>query len=178
MPRKKKQPNNSISVNNGKKLPIWLNDLNSLLSWKQSGLTENDAELFAQSMLDWSVTDEAWDFLGFYNLIGVHSSTYDDWREKYPKLQEVYTFVKQRLAERRQRKATFKEHNANPGVVMFTMRKYHRDWQDCYEEDQAHKKDQATNVLEKYFEKYELQLPELNEQDKDSVSSRDSKGSD
>jgi len=97
--------------------------------------------MYAQAILEWSERDDAWDLLSFYNEAGLLKRTFEKWRTKYEILEDAVDLVKQRIGERRQRKATFKEYEVNLQMVTPTLRFYHPDWQKELDDDKKFKTD-------------------------------------
>lgn len=145
-----------------------ISDVQLIMSRVKNGINSDQATELAQSYIEWAKQDEAWDIIQFCSAISIPRSTWYYWCNQHPELKQASEMVKDLIAERRQRKMTFKEYNVDSKVVMNTMRLYHHDWKETYDEDQAHKKEQsaATELLE-FFKGKSVELPDMNEQSED-----------
>lgn len=143
--------------------------------WCKTKIGEVNIESICQLLYKWSLSEKSLDFLQFYKETGIARGTFQDWKDKYPTLKDTYEHVKDIIAERRQRFAIFKKYGTEPTTLFKTMRLYHHEWKQVYEEDQAHKKDQdAIAELMNFFKNKEVVLPELDDsQRKNTPSSSD-----
>jgi len=123
-------------------------DYRSVLSWRERGLTPESKDAFMQEYNEWSEQPSSLDFLDFLHDHGVPYSTFCDWFNKYADLKELHQHVKAKIGARRQKMAFFpKTHEADSAAIQKTLRLYHPDWRDTYDEDAKNKeKDQAGNV--------------------------------
>ncbi len=81
--------------------------------------------------------EDSWDFQQFYTMTGITADVFRSLRKHHTMLEIGYQFSKDVLGERRQRKATFKSYDTNPGVITSTLHNYHPDWKDRYKDELA-----------------------------------------
>lgn len=130
---KEKTPHNSTTKKQASKkynpelLGNWLNDISLLMQRINRKFTEELAIEWANLILQWSEREDAWDFAQFCEIIGIPRPTFEDRIRKFECTKVAMAIAKQRLGERRQRKATFGK--ADPGMVRHTLHMYHQDWE-------------------------------------------------
>ena len=138
-------------------------DYRSVLSWRQRGLTTQAKEGLMQEYHEWSEQPNSIDFLDFLHDHGIPYNTFCDWFNKHADLKELHATVKTKIGARRQRIAFFpKTHEADSQALQKTLRLYHPDWRESYDEDAKNKeKEAAGNVTVVLDRVEETDVPEL-----------------
>lgn len=143
------------------------NDIKQRLAWRTYNPSEKFVDALAQDLYDWAQLEESLDFLDFYHKVGIPRSTCQDWVKRYHNLKAVHEEVKEIIGARRQRLAIFKKYETNPNVLMMTLRKYHPDWQEAFEEEAALKREQGENALLELLKNTSIAVPELKRESND-----------
>ena len=192
--KSQKAKNNSTPVKYTTKSLNWLHDPMLVMQRVTADFTEENAKEVAACILEWSARDDAWNLHQFCDLMLMPRETFESRAERWPVLNCAYGIARGRLAERRERKATFKEYEADSSMIKPTLRYYDYDWQRKYQEDIAledrrreeqreHDREQLEKRLKqaedtsatllKYFETHNIELPELDVKEVTDLSTRD-----
>lgn len=138
-------------------------DYRTVLSWRERGLNPQSKEAFMQEYHEWAEQPSSIDFLDFLHNHGVPHRTFLDWTNRYDDLKDLHQDVKTKIGARRQKIAFFpKSHEADSAAIQKTLRNYHPDWREVYDEDAKNKEKEATgNVTVVLDTVEETEVPEI-----------------
>ena len=111
-------------------------DFRTLLSWRERGLTPKLKKAIMQEYLEWVEIPTSLDYLDFLHEVGIPLKTFQGYCRRDEDIKAVHEYVKTLLGSRFQKIARFpKKYDANPDAFMKTLRFYHKDWRDTWNEE-------------------------------------------
>lgn len=196
MAKSKKSHNSNIVKSNAEKVISFKEKkeeiTGSLEFWHTAEVREELINWLYQRLKEWLKKDNYIVFEEFLDSIEMTNPHFYKYTSQSPKLKELHKYALQKIGIRRERMATLKENDWNPGIYALTMRHYSYPLQQIWlqdnavtdrrrSEDRKHQKElaelrmQENNAaadLLKYFMNKDIQLPELKD-DKANTSSSD-----
>ena len=162
-PKKAKAANtsrkiDSLTISRAERL-----DVRSLLSWRERGLSKDDKRLICQEYLEWAQNPTNIEWLEFFHEVGIPISTWQDWFRNDPEIRAVHDHVKTIMGARHNKMARFpKQYDANPEAFMKTIRLFHPDYKEVYDEDMKHREKEAAGNVTVVLEGIEkTDVPEI-----------------
>lgn len=126
-----------------------------MFSFRKCPVSEAFLDHLATELVDWAKNDDkAIKVTQFLGLKGIHSKTFDRWRDRHPKMQDAYEYALMVIGDRRESGAIYKKFDAS--IVSFTMPHYDKDWVKQHEwraklkETEQQSNETRIVVLEKY----------------------------
>jgi len=138
-------------------------DYRTVLSWRERGLDPQAKDALMQEYYDWSEQPTSIDFLDFLHDHGVPYRTFLDWTHRDPDLKDLHHHVRTKIGARRQKIAFFpKAHEADSQAIQKTLRNYHPDWRETYDEDAKNKEKENAGAVTVVLDKIEsTDVPEM-----------------
>jgi len=108
-----------------------------MYSWRERDPGKAFIGRMIESLEGWSQQEESIDMGEFYRYFGMLKDTCDGLRKKYPELEAACKHAVATLGLRRQRLAFFRKYNTNPQQIERTLRFYHHEWKQIYEDERS-----------------------------------------
>jgi hypothetical protein len=138
--------------------PIVFEEYVDMLTMRKKPVSDAYLEKFAIDMLNWAKTSNALVFGNYFHDCGVSYATFRRWKERSPKLAEVYEHVCEIIGARREEGGLKRKYDSS--MVMKSMPIYSYDWKKLeIERDERRKPKEnvgtgnITVVLEDYSKK-------------------------
>ena len=112
-------------------------DFRSMYSWRERDLGEHYINNLIDDLSDWCKKEDSFEMGDFFDEQGILDGTFHKQKEKFPELKAAYIYARSVIGRRRQRMSFLKKYNANYQAILPTLRIYHQDWRDIYDEDVA-----------------------------------------
>lgn len=119
---KPRDPQSSVSP--------WMEDYLDLGIMRLKPVNEATIERIAQSLLEWSLRDDAIVFRDYIDSLNMPEETYYQWVKRFPNLKAAHTLAKGRIGSRREKGGLLRKFDA--GIVTLGLAKYDNEWKEFF----------------------------------------------
>jgi hypothetical protein len=127
--------NNSIAIDLRTKVRSGYDTAKDALAMRDIAFGPEFLNVVCEELLEWGKLDTSTDMLDFYHSYGMPSTTFHAYRNKYADLDHIHSMVKEMVGTRRQKLAVHKLFECDPSTIAKTLRLFHPDWRNAYQEE-------------------------------------------